>query len=155
MALAIEQAAAPTDEIIEMLTELDAALSGPYSDDQRHALSVEQLFQPDVRFFVVRMDGASVACGGIAFYDGYAELKRMYSRPAVRRRGAAKFLLRRLEAEARAVGAALLRLETGAYQHEALRFYEGAGFHRRGPFGQYADMPPHAIETSLFYEKAL
>ena len=155
MRLVIEQAAMPTVEIIEMLTELDAALSGPYDADQRHALSVEQLFQPDVRFFVVRLDGAAVACGGIAFYDGYAELKRMYSKPAIRGRGAAKFLLRRLESEARAVGAALLRLETGAYQHEALRFYEGAGFRRRGPFGPYADLPPHAIETSLFYEKAV
>jgi putative acetyltransferase len=104
---------------------------------------------------VVRLDGEAVACGGIAFYHGYAELKRMYSRPAVRGRGAAKLLLRRLETEARAVGATLLRLETGAYQHEALRFYEGAGFQRRGPFGHYADMPPHAIETSLFYEKAV
>jgi putative acetyltransferase len=151
--LTIEQAVMPTAEIIEMLTELDAAMSGPYV--QRHALSVEQLFQPDVRFFVVRLDGAAVACGGIAFYHGYAELKRMYSRPAVRGRGVAKLLLRRLETEARAVGATLLRLETGVYQHEALRFYEGAGFQRRGPFGRYADMPPHAIETSLFYEKAV
>jgi putative acetyltransferase len=155
MRLAIEQAMRPTAEIIEMLTELDAAMSGPYAADQRHALSVEQLFQPDVRFFVVRLDGAAVACGGIAFCHGYAELKRMYSRPVVRGRGAAKLLLRRLETEARAVGATLLRLETGVYQHEALRFYEAAGFQRREPFGHYADMPPHAIETSLFYEKAI
>jgi hypothetical protein len=62
---------------------------------------------------------------------------------------------RRLEAEARAAGAALLRIETGLYQAEALRFYEAAGFRRCGPFGPYADMPPHAIETSLFYEKAI
>ncbi len=155
MIFAIEQAVTPTVEIVDMLTELDAALSGPYSADQRHALSVEQLFQPDVRFFLVRLDGVAVACGGVAFCDGYAELKRMYSKPAVRGRGAAKFLLRRLEREARAIGATLLRLETGAYQHDALRFYEGAGFQRRGPFGPYADMPAHAIETSLFYEKAI
>src|SRR5262245_38584819 len=153
--LTIEQAVMPTAEIIEMLTDADGASSGPHGADQRHALSGEQLFQPDVRFFVVRLDGAAVACSGIAFYHGYAELKRMYSRPAVRGRGVAKLLLRRLETEARAVGATLLRLETGVYQHEALRFYEGAGFQRREPFGHYANMPPHAIETSLFYEKAV
>ena len=135
--------------------ELDAALSGPYAAEQRHALSVEQLFQPNLRFFVARLDGAAVACGGVGFYDGYAELKRMYSRPAVRGRGVAKALLRRLEAEARAAGAPLLRIETGVYQEEALRFYEGAGFRRCGAFGPYADMPPRAIETSLFYEKAV
>jgi putative acetyltransferase len=96
-----------------------------------------------------------VACGGVAFYDGYAELKRMYSRPSVRGRGVAKALLRRLEAEARAAGATLLRIETGVYQQEALRFYEGAGFRRCGAFGPYADMPPRAIELSLFYEKEM
>ena len=41
------------------------------------------------------------------------------------------------------------------YQEEALRFYEGAGFRRCGPFGPYAAMPPRAIELSLFYEKPI
>src|SRR5262245_21848749 len=155
MTVVIEQARAPTAEIVDLLAELDAVLSGPYAADQRHALSVEQLFQPDVRFFVARLDGAAVACGGIGFYDGYAELKRMYSRPAVRGHGVAKAILRRLEAEARAAGASLLRIETGVHQDEALRFYEGAGFRRCGPFGPYAAMPPRAIELSLFYEKTI
>ncbi len=96
-----------------------------------------------------------MACGGVAFCDGYAEVKRMYSKPSVRGRGVAKALLRRLEAEARAAGATLLRIETGLYQLEALRFYEGAGFRRRGPFGPYAELPPRAIELSLFYEKSV
>jgi putative acetyltransferase len=155
MDIAIELTKAATPEVVELLGELDAALSGPYTADQRHALSVEQLFRPDVRFFVARLEGAAVACGGIGFYDGYAELKRMYSRPSVRGRGVAKAILRRLEAEARAVGAPLLRIETGLYQEEALRFYEGAGFRRCGAFGPYAAMPARAIETSLFYEKSL
>ena len=154
MTVVIEQASAPTAEIVELLAELDAELSGPYSADQRHALSVEKLFQPDVRFFVARLEGVAVACGGIGFYDGYAELKRMYSRPSVRGRGVAKAILRRLEAEARAAGMRLLRIETGAYQEEALRFYEGAGFRRCGAFGPYAKMPARAIETSIFYEKS-
>jgi len=153
--IAIERAEAPTPEIVELLAELDAELSGPYAADQRHALSIENLFQPDVRFFVARLNGATVACGGVGFYDGYAELKRMYSRPSVRGRGVAKAILRRLEVEARAAGAPLLRIETGVHQAEALRFYEGAGYRRCGPFGPYAAMPPRAIETSIFYEKSV
>ncbi len=155
MNIAIEQAQAATPEVVELLTELDAVLAGPYAADQRHAVSIEKLFQPDVRFFVARLEGVAVACGGVAFCDGYAELKRMYSKPAARGRGVAKALLRRLEAEARAAGATLLRIETGVYQEEAARFYEGAGFRRCGPFGPYAEMPPRAIELSLFYEKAV
>ncbi|HEY7689458.1 MAG TPA: GNAT family N-acetyltransferase [Dongiaceae bacterium] len=155
MNLVIELVKAPTAEVRGLLEELNQALSGPYSDDQRHALSVEQLFQPDIRFYLAKIEGLAVACGGVAFLDGYGELKRMYSRPAVRGRGVAKALLHRLEAETREAGLTLLRIETGMYQEEALRFYERAGYKPCGPFGPYAQMPPHAIATSRFYEKRL
>jgi putative acetyltransferase len=152
--ITLEQATGPTPEIVALLDELNAALAG-YSSEQRHALSVDQLFRPNIRFFVARVDGTAVACGGIGFYDRYAELKRMYSKPEVRGRGVAKALLARLEAEAHEAGVTLLRIETGIHQREALRFYEAAGYRQRGPFGPYADMPASAIETSLFYEKSL
>jgi putative acetyltransferase len=151
----IELVTAPTAEAIALLDGLNAALAGPYTEEQRHALPVDRLFQPNIRFLIVRLDGEAVACGGIGFYDGYAELKRMYSKPSVRGRGVAKKLLARLEMEASHAGQALLRIETGAYQHEAIRFYEAAGYRRCEAFGPYAAMPPTAIETSVFYEKQL
>ena len=154
MDITIEQAKAATPEIAALLHALNEALAG-YSSEQRHALSVDQLFQPNIRFFVVRVSDEAVACGGIGFYDGYAELKRMYSTPEVRGRGVAKALLARLETEAREAGVGLLRIETGIHQHDALRFYEAAGYRRRGPFGPYSDMAASAIETSLFYEKTI
>ena len=116
---------------------------------------MEKLFQPDVRFFTARLDGETAACGGVGFYDGYAELKRMYTKPEARGRGVAQALLARLEQEARAAGHSRLMIETGIYQHEAMRFYEKAGFARCGAFGPYAAMAPNAIATSAFYEKAL
>lgn len=155
MEIAIELAKAATPEVTELLDELNAALAGPYAADQRHALPIDRLFQPGVRFFVARSDGVAVGCGGVAFLDGYAEVKRMYAKPSVRGRGVAKALLRKIESEARRAGASVLRIETGMYQQEALRFYEAAGFRRRGPFGPYLEMPARAIETSLFYEKRL
>lgn len=152
--ITIERAAAASPEVIALLEALDRALAG-YEPEQSHALSVEQLFQANVRFFLVRVGEEAVACGGVGFYDGYAELKRMYATLAVRGRGVAKALLARLEAEARDAGAQLLRIETGIHQHAALRLYEAAGFRRCGPFGPYVGMPAKAIETSLFYEKSL
>jgi putative acetyltransferase len=119
----IERVPAPTDEVRQLLTELDEALSG-YTPEQRHALSLDQLFEDDVRFFAARLDGAAIGCGGVAFYDGFAEVKRMFTRPAARRKGVAAALLRRLEDEARDAGHSVLRLETGAYQDEAIGFYE-------------------------------
>ena len=101
MEIEIETVTAPTPELRQLLEELDEALSGPYSSDQRHALSVEQLLQPNIRFFLARVDGVAVACGGVAFLDGYGEVKRMYSKPSVRGRGVAKGLLRRIETETR------------------------------------------------------
>ena len=153
--IAIELARAATPEVIALLDELNHALAGPYSKEQSHALPVDQLFQPNIRFFIARVGGEAAACGGVGFYDGYAELKRMYSKPLVRGRGVAKALLDRLVTEARDAGVTVLRIETGIHQHEALRFYEGAGFRRCEAFGPYADMPPKAIELSVFYEKAV
>ena len=133
MDVAIELANAPTAEIVGLLDELNKALSG-YADDQRHALSIDQLFQPGVLFFLARLAGEAVGCGGVAFFDDYAEVKRMYSKPSVRGQGVARALLKRLEDEARGAGQKILRLETGIHQHEALRFYEKSGFERCDAF---------------------
>jgi putative acetyltransferase len=151
----IERVAAPTDELRQLLAELDEALSGPYLPEQRHAFSLDQLFEDNVRFFAARLDGVAVGCGGVAFYDGFAEVKRMYTRPTARRKGVAAALLQRLEDEARGAGHSVLRLETGMYQDEAIGFYERAGFERCAAFGDYLDLSPQAIETSVFYEKLI
>jgi GNAT superfamily N-acetyltransferase len=60
---------------------------------QRHRLSIDQLFEPHVRFFVARLDGLAIGCGGVAFFNDYAEVTPMYTRPAARGRGIAKALL--------------------------------------------------------------
>jgi putative acetyltransferase len=155
MAITIERARAATREVQELVSELEQILAGSYADDQRHGLSIEQLFAPDVRFFVARVDGMAMGCGGLALLRDYAEVKRMYTKPSARRRGVASALLGRIEAEAREAGAAALRLETGVHQPEAIGLYEGWGFRRRDAFGPYAQMPLRAIELSLFYEKPL
>ncbi|MGH3043286.1 MAG: GNAT family N-acetyltransferase [Gaiellaceae bacterium] len=155
MGVTIERVATATDEIRQLVAELDRDLSGPYLPEQRHALSLDQLFEDNVRFFAARLDGVAVGCGGVAFYDGFAEVKRMFTRPTARRKGVAAALLQRLEGEARAVGHSVLRLETGMYQDEAIGFYERAGFERCAAFGDYLDLSPQAIETSVFYEKSI
>jgi putative acetyltransferase len=151
----IERVTAPTPELRELIGELDDVLNAAYEPHQRHGLAITQLFEPHVRFFVAHLDGAAVACGGIALFEGYAEVKRMYTRPAARGHGVAKAVLRRLEEEARASRKTTLRLETGHYQAEAVGLYRRAGFISCGPFGHYAQMPARDIETSLFFEKAL
>ncbi len=153
--LVLEHVNAPTDDARTLIGELDAELGGVYAPEQRHGLSVERVFRPGVLFFVARLDGDAVGCGGVAFEEGLAEVKRMYVRPHARGRGVARAILVRLEAEAAARGVARVTLETGDAQAAAIRFYEGAGYRRCGAFGAYAAMPPGAVRRSVFFEKAI
>ena len=155
MNITIERAVEATAEVHDLIGELNVVLGNAYEAHQRHGLSIEQLFESNVRFFIARLDGLAVGCGGVAVLDDYAEVKRMYTRPVARGRGVAKALLRRIEDEARGAGMLVLRLETGTYQQEAIGLYEGMGFRPRGPFGPYAAMPACNIGTSLFFEKVL
>jgi putative acetyltransferase len=151
--ITIEAAHTATDEIRDLIDELDRTLGSEYSPEQQHGLSLEALFQPHVRFFVARLDGAAVGCGGVALFAAFAEVKRMYVRADARGRGVGQALLAHIEAEANRNGLDVLRLETGDRQLAAIRLYERAGFRRCEAFGEYASMTPQAIATSVFFEK--
>ncbi len=155
MSIILEHIQTPTDDARALIGELDAELSGPYAPEQRHGLSIERVFQSSVLFFIARLDGRAVGCGGVAFEAGFAEVKRMYVRPGARGRGVARAILARLEEEARARGVTRIVLETGDAQKAAIRFYERAGFTRCASFGAYMSMPPCAIDRSVFFKKGI
>ncbi|WP_291685821.1 GNAT family N-acetyltransferase [Bradyrhizobium sp.] len=153
--LRIERITTATDDVRLLIGELDQVLAAEYLPEQRHGLALEALFQPQVRFFLARLNGAAIGCGGMALFDDFAEVKRMYVREAARGRGVAQALLTRIEMETRVARFVVLRLETGERQTAALRFYARAGFQPCAAFGDYATMPPEAIATSIFMEKRL
>lgn len=139
-----------------LVGELEAALAAQYPNpEERHGLDVDALFRPHVRFFVATRDGEALGCGGIALFDGFAEVKRMYVRPAARGSGVADAIMNALESAARAEGLSVLRLETGDRQHAAIRFYLRSGFRPCDVFGAYVSMAPHQLASSVFYEKLL
>jgi putative acetyltransferase len=151
----VERVCAPTDEVRGLIDELDRTLSMEYLPEQRHGIALDALFQPSVRFFIARLAGVAVGCGGVAFGENYGEVKRMYVRDVARGRGLARALLARIEIETVNCGRRLLRLETGSRQLDALRLYYRAGFSRCEPFGNYIALAPLAIATSVFLEKRL
>ncbi|HLY47531.1 MAG TPA: GNAT family N-acetyltransferase [Stellaceae bacterium] len=153
MEIAIERVGAPTEDARRLIAELDEVLGAVYPPEQRHGLSLDQVFEPHVRFFIARLGDAAVGCGALALFRGYAEVKRMYTRAVARGQGVGTALLARLEAEARGAGETALRLETGIAQVAAIGLYEGFGFRRCAAFGHYATLPPHRIAGSIFYEK--
>ena len=142
---------ADSADAVPLITELEAELAKHYPVESRHGYSVEKLLRAGVAFFVARVDGMAVGCGGVQIFGHeYAELKRMYVRPGFRGRGIGRLMLNRLAARARESGVPLLRLETGIHQPAAIHLYESYGFRRRAPFPPYFDDP-----LSLCYEKAL
>ena len=151
LAITIEAARPDSADAAQLIAELEAQLAPLYPAASRHGYSVEKLLREDVAFFVVRRYGAAAACGGIQLFGTeYAELKRMFVRPAYRGQGLGVALLEHLAAYARERGASLLRLETGIHQAAAIRLYERWGFARIAPFGPYFDDP-----VSLCYEKRI
>jgi drug/metabolite transporter (DMT)-like permease/GNAT superfamily N-acetyltransferase len=81
------------------------------------------------RSFIASIDGHPVGC--VVFRDfgnGAAELRRMYVRPAFRRRGVARALLAAAEAEAKALGYERLQFVTTPEFEGAIELYESEGF---------------------------
>lgn len=94
---------------------------------------------PGGAFVVLYEDGTPVAGGGVKRLDDEAcEIKRMYVVPAARGRGLASRLLVALEDEARALGYAIARLDTGPQQPAAQAMYERAGY---APIGNFNANP--------------
>ncbi len=137
---------------LALIAQSDAYLAALYPPESNHLLDPEALSRPEVRFFLARRGGETVASGAyVLARDGRsAEIKRMFVAPAARGLGIGRRMLRHIEASAAEEGITLLQLETGISQPEAIGLYRAEGYVERGPFGSYAPDP-----FSLFMEKAL
>ncbi len=138
------------DEARHLLEASHAMMLELFDADANHFLSLDALRQPDIRFFVARLDARITGCGALALRDGYGEVKSVFVDPEIRRAGVAGRLMERLELEARAFGLPFLRLETGDLLDAAHALYRRHGFEVCGPFGDYAAHP-----QSVFMEKRL
>jgi GNAT superfamily N-acetyltransferase len=122
----------------DLLAEMRIELNDVYEAFNRldnPPLSPEELRGPSGAYLVVYEGGTAVAGGGLRHLDvGVAEIKRMYGRPPARSRGVARALLEALEATARELGYARIRLDTGPKQVHGLALYRSGG---------YVDVPPY------------
>jgi GNAT superfamily N-acetyltransferase len=127
-----------------LIAALDAELRAQYPEPGANHFRLDEAEVSPGRgvFLIAHLDGEKIGCGAVRMLDAVtAELKRMYVAPPARGRGAGRRILEALEAEARALGATRLVLETGVRQREALSLYERAGFTRIPPFGEYLGSP--------------
>lgn len=133
-----------------LVRALDDYLTALYPPESNHGLSIDALRAPEVSLVVAWLDGTAIGCGAIRLAGGFAEVKRMYVVPGARGIGAGRRLLAHLEGLAADTGRALVRLETGIAQPEAIALYERTGYRRIAAFPPYAPDP-----LSLFMEKSL
>lgn len=105
-------------------------------------------FEPPAgAFFVGYLDGVPVATGAwrrrtdveALGSTATAEIKRMYVAPAGRGAGLARAMLAHLEVTAAEAGTAVMILETGLAQPEAIALYESSGYTPIAGFGYYKD----------------
>ena len=91
--------------------------------------SVENLTPPLGVFVLARLRGEPVGCGALKRVGAeIGEIKRVWTAPAARGLAVARRLLHRLEAEAAAMGFAVLRLDTNKALTEAHALYLKAGY---------------------------
>jgi putative acetyltransferase len=139
-------------EVAGLLEASEALAHALYPSESVHMLPIAALSGADVRFLVARdAGGEALGCAALVLDGaGAAEIKRMFVRAEARGRGLGAALLTQLETDARDLGVALIRLETGVRQPEAVRLYRRFGYRIRGPFAPYGPDP-----LSIFMEKRL
>ena len=118
-----------------------ARLSPPES---MHALGIEALRKPEITFWTAWSGEDLLGCGALKQLDAvHGEIKSMRTAAAHLRKGVGRAVLAHIVAEARRRSYARLSLETGSTPEfvPAQRLYEGFGFERCGPFGEYREDP--------------
>ncbi|MGQ4511272.1 GNAT family N-acetyltransferase [Streptomyces sp. DW26H14] len=118
--------------VAPMLRQLGDEYSTRYGKDAHAEMArypSEEFEPPDGVLLLLLEAGAGVAGGAYRRYDGTtAELKRIWTHPAHRRRGLARRVVAELERIAAASGYRSVYLTTGPRQPEARALYLAAGY---------------------------
>lgn len=146
--VSITRAELTSDVALALIRALNAELSAVYSEPgaNHFALDPAEVAGGHGAFLVIYREGEAVGCGAVRRLDQEtAELKRMYVVPSARGAGLGRRLVDALEAEARALGARRLVLETGVRQHAAQALYAATGFRPIPLYGEYCLSPDTSV----------
>lgn len=126
---------------VRPLLEAHLAFANAHSPPEDvHALDIEALRDPSIRFFSCRLDGRTLAVGALKRLDaGHAEIKSMHTAATARGRGLGRLMLDHLITLARDSGHRRVSLETGSMAAfaPARALYVSVGFMPCPPFGAY------------------
>lgn len=143
MQVGVRRASLASPAATKLVAALNEEIQGRYPeplDDFYFSLERDEVEPGRGAFALAWVEDRAVGCGAVRLIDDdTAELKRMFVVPEFRRRGVAGAVLRFLESEALAVGAARVVLETVATPPDAVALYRGAGYGQIPRFGPYVD----------------
>lgn len=140
-------------EIADLLREHLANMAENSPPQSIHALSLDELRQPDITFWSVWNGAELLGCGALKELDPvHGEIKSMRTASAHRRKGVAAGLLANILEEAKRRKYKRVSLETGSMRAfiPAHRLYAKFGFRECGPFADYTEDP-----NSIFLTKEL
>jgi putative acetyltransferase len=115
-----------------------------------HALDLDALRRPDIRFWSAWEGSRLLGCGALKTLDArHGEIKSMRTSMAHRQQGAGRAMLAHIIEQARSRGYTRLSLETGAMIafKPARTLYENFGFVYCEPFGDYVEDPNSVFMT--------
>jgi putative acetyltransferase len=122
----------------ELIEDLDAELLRLYPAEGIFGVDFTSLKVREMTFCVAYVNKYAVGCGGLRPLEkDTAELKRFYVKKNFRGRGVASAILKFLEAQAEAAGIAVIKLETGPKQPEAIGLYQKFGYEKTEAYGEY------------------
>ncbi|MFB2802412.1 GNAT family N-acetyltransferase [Shewanella seohaensis] len=134
-------------EIAALLTEHLEDMRATSPPESVHALDLDGLRQPNIRFWTL-WDGRNLAgCGALKWLDAeHAEIKSMRTAATYKQQGIASKVLQHLINDAKAAGVQRLSLETGsmAFFNPARRLYCKFGFEICSPFDGY-QLDPNSV----------
>jgi putative acetyltransferase len=150
MTLVTKRTDSDDPDFIQLVKLLDQYLAT--RDGEDHAFYSQFNKIDKIRHAMVAYDdGKPVACGALKESEpGSMEVKRMFTTPESRGRGAASLILQELETWAREIGYTKCVLETGKRQPEAIALYTKAGYAITDNYGQYK-----GVENSVCFAKEL
>lgn len=137
-------------DFITLVQQLDAYLAK--MDGEEHSFYAQFNKIAALPYVVVLyQNNVPVSCGAIKEYSAAAmEVKRMYTLPDSRGRGAASMVLAELEDWTFELGYSQCVLETGKRLQEAVALYEKNGYRMIPNYGQY-----EGVENSRCFQKTL
>ncbi len=148
--LTIVRTNSESEDFVELIRHLDAELAE--RDGSEYAFYAQFNKLDKIKHVVLAyLDEIPVACGAIKEHAaGAMEVKRMFTQPDQRGKGAATQILTELENWARELSFNKCILETGRKQPEAIALYQKNGYISIPNYGQYV-----GVDNSVCFEKKL